>query len=167
MMLNAEDNGNRKFLLVEMEDYFDTVIVPRVKKLSYSLSWSNGRPEKIDGRGIFCKYYDLEQYETVLRRTIYKESHPFSVLSGETIYQQYVFLKDLKMLESMLIDRKSNKIHIDLSKLYPNIDHAETLSNLIGKPIRKIKTKAVELEGGKRIEFEDIDFNVVKPLIWW
>ena len=71
------------------------------------------------------------------------------------------------MLQSMMIDKKNNKIRIDFSKLYPNIDLAETLSNLLGKPIRKIEKYAVELEGGKRIEFEDINFRMVKPFIWW
>jgi adenine-specific DNA-methyltransferase len=167
MMLNAEDGGNRKFLLVEMAEYFYTVLVPRLKKLCYALSWNNGRPCKLDGLGIFCKYYDLEQYEMALRRSIYKESHPFSVLSDKTIYQQYIFLKDLKMLNSMVVDKKNNKIRIDFTKIYPNIDLAETLSNLLGKPIKKIEKNAVELEGSKRIEFEDIDFSMVKPLIWW
>jgi hypothetical protein len=167
MMLNAEDGGNRKFLLVEMAENFYTVLVPRLKKLCYALSWNNGRPCKLDGLGIFCKYYDLEQYEMALRRSIYKESHPFSVLSDKTIYQQYIFLKDLKMLNSMVVDKKNNKIRIDFTKIYPNIDLAETLSNLLGKPIKKIEKNAVELEGSKRIEFEDIDFSMVKPLIWW
>jgi hypothetical protein len=71
------------------------------------------------------------------------------------------------MLNSMVVDKKNNKIRIDFTKIYPNIDLAETLSNLLGKPIKKIEKNAVELEGSKRIEFEDIDFSMVKPLIWW
>ena len=37
--LNKEDGGNRKFILVEMADYFDTIILPRIKKLAYSIDW--------------------------------------------------------------------------------------------------------------------------------
>jgi len=32
IQLNKEDGGNRKFILVEMADYFDTIILPRIKK---------------------------------------------------------------------------------------------------------------------------------------
>jgi adenine-specific DNA-methyltransferase len=31
MNLNREDGGRRKFILVEMGDYFDTVLLPRIK----------------------------------------------------------------------------------------------------------------------------------------
>ena len=58
--LNKEDGGKRKFILIEMEDYFYTIIIPRIKKLSYSLNWKNGKPKTIDGIGIFFKYCELE-----------------------------------------------------------------------------------------------------------
>lgn len=87
MQLNKEDGGNRKFILVEMADYFDTIILPRIKKLAYSLDWKNGKPvidknnkksqeleidldeqENINTNngGIFVKYQTLEQYEDSL-----------------------------------------------------------------------------------------------------
>ncbi|MGC8483909.1 MAG: site-specific DNA-methyltransferase, partial [Thermodesulfobium sp.] len=34
MKLNKEDGGKRKFILIEMADYFDTVIIPRIKKVA-------------------------------------------------------------------------------------------------------------------------------------
>ena len=34
--LNREDGGRRKYILVEMGEYFDTVLVPRIKKVVYS-----------------------------------------------------------------------------------------------------------------------------------
>ncbi|MHB8279672.1 MAG: hypothetical protein ACYDIA_18750 [Candidatus Humimicrobiaceae bacterium] len=46
---------------------------------------------------------------------------------------QNVFMKDEKMLSALEIDYKDNKVRVDLTKLYPDIDIAETLSNLIGK----------------------------------
>jgi len=47
-------------------------------------------------------------------------------------------MKDEKMLRALKIDYKNNKVKVDLSKLYENIDIAETLSNLTGKWIKKI-----------------------------
>ncbi|MBC8218057.1 MAG: site-specific DNA-methyltransferase, partial [Planctomycetes bacterium] len=34
--LNREDGGNRKFILVEMGEYFDTVLLPRIKKVTFT-----------------------------------------------------------------------------------------------------------------------------------
>ena len=36
--LNREDGGRRKFILVEMGDHFDTVLMPRLKKVAFSPS---------------------------------------------------------------------------------------------------------------------------------
>lgn len=39
MKLNKEDGGKRKFILVEMASYFETIIIPRLKKVAYSFNW--------------------------------------------------------------------------------------------------------------------------------
>ena len=43
--LNREDGGQRKFILVEMGEYFDTVLLPRIKKVTFAPEWKNGRAE--------------------------------------------------------------------------------------------------------------------------
>ena len=42
--LNREDGAARKFILVEMADYFDTVLVPRTKKAIFTPDWRAGKP---------------------------------------------------------------------------------------------------------------------------
>lgn len=165
--LNSKDGGSRKFIMVEMGKHFDNVVVPRVKKISYSLSWKNGEAQKADGIGIFCKYYDLEQYETALKKTVYRESHPFVAFNDKTIYQQYVFLKDQKLLDAVKMDYEKNKVLVDLKTIYPNVDIAETLSNLTGKSIKKIEKNLVEYAAGERTEFNKLGFRLIRPLIWW
>ncbi|MFQ6071240.1 MAG: DNA methyltransferase, partial [Methanosarcinales archaeon] len=163
----------RKWIGVEMGEHFYSVVLPRMKKvLAYDKSGISKEKDVKENynknkAGGFFKYYDLEQYEQTLRRAVYKESHPFTDFNDKSIYQQYVFMKDLKLLDAMKLDYENNKIKIDFSKIYPNIDLAETLSNLTGKAIKKIEKNAVVLEGGKKIEFDNIDFNLIKPLIWW
>ena len=44
--LNREDGGERKFILVEMGEYFDTVLLPRIRKVTYSSEWKDGRPKR-------------------------------------------------------------------------------------------------------------------------
>jgi len=51
--------------------------------------------------------------------------------------------------------------------LYENIDIAETLSNLTGKWIKKINPDNVEFADGSIVNTKEIDYKLIKPLIWW
>ena len=65
--LNREDGGNRKYILVEMGDYFDTVLKPRIAKVVYSDSWKDGKPTARHAGISHCfKYIRLESYEDTL-----------------------------------------------------------------------------------------------------
>ena len=65
--LNREDNGKRKYLLVEMGEYFDTVLVPRLKKVVYSTDWKDGKPQSHNtGISHAFKIVRLEGYEDTL-----------------------------------------------------------------------------------------------------
>ena len=57
--LNREDGGRRKYILVEMGDHFNTVILPRVKKVVFSNNWKDGQARPGEGISHFAKYYDL------------------------------------------------------------------------------------------------------------
>ncbi len=178
MNLNSQDKGNRKFIIVDMSENFDEIIVPRAKKIAFSFNWRDGKPKEISGIGIFFKYYELEQYEGTLAGCKYEDSDLFSV-PNRSPYQEYVFLKDEKLLDAMEIDYKNKKVNVDLSKLYDNIDIAETLSNLTGKWIKQVKpalpsgrsqkekVKSVLFEDGSEIDLENLDYKLIKPLIWW
>lgn len=166
MKLNKEDGGNRKFILTEISNYFDSIIVSRIKKTAYSFDWKDGKPKDSNGIGGFFKYYELEQYEESLDKCKYGDCELLDV-SSENPYQDYVFLKDDKMLDAIEIDIKNKAVKVDLDKLYPDIDIAETLSNITGKWIRKIKADSVEFADGSVINTKDLDYRVIKPLIWW
>jgi len=116
--------------------------------------------------GGFFKYYELEQYEDALRKVRYEDSDLFDNPYQDP-YSQYVFMRDLKMLEALEIDYKNNKVNVDLSKLYEHLDIPETLSNLRGKWIKKITPTFVEFEGGETIDTGNFDYKLIKPLIWW
>ncbi|MGY4687827.1 DNA methyltransferase [Petrotoga sp. DB-2] len=162
----------RKWLGVEMGEHFYSVVLPRMKKvLAYDksgISKEKDVKEKYNqnNAGGFFKYYELEQYEDTLRRVKYEDSTLFDN-PYEDPYNQYVFMKDLKMLQALEIDYENNKVKVDLSKLYKNIDIAETLSNLTGKWIKKIHSDYVEFEDGEKINLKDLDYKLIKPLIWW
>lgn len=65
--LNREDNGKRKYILVEMGDYFETVLKPRIQKVLFSAKWKNGKPTTRDTGISHCfKTLRLESYEDTL-----------------------------------------------------------------------------------------------------
>ena len=173
--LNREDGGRRKYILVEMADYFYTVLLLRVKKVVFSDKWKDGRAQP-DGNGMshFVKYYELEQFEDVLRRTRYADDDLFTPPANEAPCQ-YLFLRNLKMLEALEVNLEQGTVQVDLSRLYRNIDLPETLSNLTGKWIRRIYPDpndrrvpvAVEFADGERVELRSLDWRRIKPLIWW
>ncbi|MGB9911141.1 MAG: DNA methyltransferase [Microgenomates group bacterium] len=176
---------NRKWIGIEMADYFNEFwfdekekklgLLGRMKivlagdqkfiainklrgfHLSKDINWQGGG---------FFKYYELEQYEDILRKAKYEDSTLFEI-PGESPYSQYIFLKDKKLLDALEIDYKNNKVKVDLSKIYSDIDIAETLSNLRGKWIKKITADEVEFEDGEKINLKDLDYKLIKPLIWW
>ena len=156
----------RKWIGIECGDYIDTKILKRMKSivfgdmrpfLSKHLNWQGGG---------FFKYYELEQYEDTLTKVKYEDSDLFDNPYQDP-YSQYVFMRDPKMLEALEIDYKNNKVKVDLSKLYKNIDIPETLSNLYGKWIKRITPDYVEFEDGEKINIKDLDYKLIKPLIWW
>jgi hypothetical protein len=89
------------------------------------------------------------------------------IIVDKSPYEQYVFMKDEKMLRALEIDYENKKVNVDLSKLYKNIDIAETLSNLTGKWIKKITQNQVEFADGSIVNTRDLDYRLIKPLIWW
>jgi adenine-specific DNA-methyltransferase len=166
MKLNKEDGGNRKFILVEMADYFETIILPRIKKVAYSFNWKDGRPQDTDGLGVFFKYYELEQFEDTLAKVVYEDSNP-PAITGKIMYEQYIFMRDKRMSDALELDYEKGHVRVDLSKLYDNIDIAETLSNLLGKWIKRITKDSVEFEDGTLVSLAKLDYKLIKPLIWW
>ena len=168
MNLNR-DGGHRKYILVEMGEHFNTVILPRIKKVAFHSKWKDAKPVFEKGEGglsQFVKYYELEQYEEVLRRARYADADLFDNPYGDP-YHQYVFLRDLKNLDVLEVDSGKNAVHFHPERLYPDIDLAETLSNLRGKWIKRITREYVEFQDGEQVSLTDPDWRLLKPLVWW
>ena len=156
----------RKWINIELGEQFNTIVLPRMKKvLAYDKSGISKEVKEYQGGGFF-KYYELEQYEEALANCKYGDSDLFNSPS-KTPYQEYVFMKDEKMLKAVEINYEKDKVKVDLAKIYSNIDIAETLSNLTGKWIKKISDDEVEFEDGTKIKTKDLDYKLIKPLIWW
>ena len=64
--LNRGDGGHRRYLLVEVGHHFDTVLIPRMKKIVYSPDWKGGKPASRKGVSQLFKYVRLESYEDAM-----------------------------------------------------------------------------------------------------
>jgi len=64
---NRTSGNSKKYILIEMGEYFETVTKPRMKKVVYSPNWKDGKPQQRD-RGVsqIIKYIRLESYEDSL-----------------------------------------------------------------------------------------------------
>jgi adenine-specific DNA-methyltransferase len=101
--MNRADAGERKFILVETESYFDTVLVPRIKKISYSAEWSGGRPiSKGDGYSLFARCLRLETYEDALNNLNMRRSADQQSLLDLSAAQGVDNLKEQYLLSYML-----------------------------------------------------------------
>ncbi|HJX51052.1 MAG TPA: site-specific DNA-methyltransferase, partial [Candidatus Nanoarchaeia archaeon] len=72
--LNREEGDKRKYILIEMGEYFDTVLVPRIKKVIYSKDWKDGKPVSREGISHMFKYIKLESYEDTLMNLLLKRT---------------------------------------------------------------------------------------------
>lgn len=163
----------RKWIGIEMGEHFDDFYINKDEtkmgikgrmKLVLSgaiLSISKELEESnlLKKGGIF-KYYELEQYEQILRSTKYKDTPSDYLDSKKSDEIKDCFLFDEKL--SQVIIPENDSFRVDLSKLYPNIDLKETIHNLNGKRPKEITdTKVI---------FEDKEYElleILKPLLVW
>ena len=147
--LNREDGGNRKFILMEVNDYFDTVLLPRIKKIVYAPKWKDGYPmevataEEIKNAPPIIKYHRLESYEDSLDNIQFKEDKaqlkyddyiPKYVLQWESRHCA-VLLATEELKQPFNYELRLNGGASDNTKA-KRVDLAETFNYLIGMHVR-------------------------------
>lgn len=106
--VNRLDGGKRRCLLVEMGDYFDSVLVPRLKKVSYSAEWQDGKPKRLatpeeaDRSPRMMKIVRLESYEDTLNNLDIRISDTQKSLLNEPAGQGEGKLREQYLLKYML-----------------------------------------------------------------
>ena len=91
MQINRDEGGNRKYILCEMGNYFDSVTRKRVAKVIYSTEWDAGKPVSRDGMSQCFKYIRLEQYEDTLNNLVVKETPElFNAIEDENFKESYM-----------------------------------------------------------------------------
>lgn len=143
--MNGE--SKRRYILVEMGTYFDTVTHPRMKKVVYSADWKNGKPTSRDtGVSHIMKYFSLESYEDALSNVqLSEENQQLYSLFGEDYLIHYMLdiesrgsLLDLEQFKApfsyqMKITERNE------TKKRP-VDLVETFNYLIGLSVARQST---------------------------
>lgn len=88
LQMNATSDTNTRFLVVEVNKYFEAVTLPRIKKVSASLDWDAGAAQKITGPGAFVRVQSLEQYDDTLESL---DAGINEGESGELLFQDPAF----------------------------------------------------------------------------
>ncbi|GIW90224.1 MAG: hypothetical protein KatS3mg109_0656 [Pirellulaceae bacterium] len=167
--LNREDGGRRKFILVEMGDYFDTVLVPRIKKVIFTPEWKDGKPKRMPTPGRrskrsprILKILRLESYEDTLNNLELKrtEAQTDAARSSILAFREDYTLRYMLDVESrgsaslLNIDRFEDPFNYTLDiatgtagETKPTVvDLVETFNYLIG-----LRVKTIDHIGGVRV----------------
>lgn len=148
---NREDEGTRRFLLVEMGNHFDLVLLPRIAKACYSTSWKDGVPAELGAGSHFVKYIRLESYEDALNNLEQKRtSQQASLLEqDDDLREQYVlsYMLDVESRGSQSLlniesfrnpDQYKLRVERNGETQLVNVDLVETFNWLLGLTVKHI-----------------------------
>ena len=178
--LNREDHGNRKYILVEQGEYFDSVLKPRVQKVIFAKEWKDGKPQEDNGMfgGVsqIVKVLKLESYEDTLNNLELRK--PIQDLAdmglSETVQNDYLlhYMLDVESRDSLLNTQHFTKpfdyqLNIATTSVgayeAKTIDLVETFNYLIGLRVSEINDKR---ENGL-VMVQGINTSGEKTLVIW
>ena len=149
--LNREDGGQRKFILVEMGEYFDTVLLPRIKKVTFTPEWKDGKPqrdatpEETERSPRIVKYVCLESYEDALDSIKFepKDGELPSLESSDEYLLKYLLRWETRASETLLNVAKLASpfayrllVHANGEQRERTVDLPETFNYLLGLNVR-------------------------------
>ena len=143
--LNRE-GGNRKYILVEMGTYFNTVTKPRIQKVIYSDNWKNGKPQDKNGISQMVKYQVLESYEDTLNNLFLQQKNELDFngkAKEEYLLQHMLEMESREHLFNLNMFRKPFDYQLKVTEnneLKPTkVDLVETFNYLIGLYVSKVQ----------------------------
>ena len=142
--LNRQDEGNRKYILIEMGYHFDTALMPRIKKAVYAEEWKYAKPVSRESRlSHIIKYQRIESYEDALNNIEFSEiNHEGNLLIDEHRLR-YMLESGTKESQTLLnISELQNpfsyklKIVKDMQPQTQTVDLPETFNYLLGLSVQ-------------------------------
>jgi len=160
MDLNREDGGRRRFILAEMGHYFDTVLLPRIKKVTFTPEWKDGKPVRqataveAERSPRIVKYVRLESYEDALNNIGFDDTAGQGALQFDDYMLTYMLRWETRASETLLNVEKlarpfgyKLRIHGDGGTHERVADVPETFNYLLGL---HVKTRRAYDDGGRR-----------------
>ena len=159
--LNRAEGTHHKFITVEVNRYFDTLIVPRLIKASCSSRWANGKALEMNGPGLFMRTQIIEQYEDTLENLDFK---PTAGDPGELLFDNPAFALRYKLRQTSRVpycgvDRFTTPFGYQLQRANGGgeaqsceVDLVESLTYLLGMDINRLyrESKGVVMLGHNR-----------------
>ncbi len=151
--LNRSDRGNRKYILVEQGEYFDSVTKPRIQKVVYSADWKDGKATAPkSGVSHAFKVVKIEGYEDTLNNLQLTRTQAQQTLLDtlpQSAKEDYLlsYMLDIESRGSLLnVEQFSKpfdcklKVSVDSAGAYEErtIDLVETFNYLIGLRVKHI-----------------------------
>ena len=171
--LNREDGERRKFILVEMAEYFDTVLLPRIAKVMFAPEWKDGKPkrlptpEEVERTPRLVKILRIESYEDALHNlaataesmagteTAREREEAYRELASEETYRLRYWIKlPLREAETCLraLDlrhpfRYMLEVLTDNGPVRKPVDLVETFNYLYGLRVKRYETWVSPADG--------------------
>jgi adenine-specific DNA-methyltransferase len=184
--LNREDAGNRKYILVEMGGYFDTVLKPRIAKVVYSDKWKDGKPvNRTTGVSHCFKYIRLESYEDTLNNLVLEKTSAQQSLLLSSSADGEGGLREEHLLNYMLdVESRGSQSLLNISAFSNpteyrlkvksagsdesqevNVDLLETFNYLIGLTVNHIASPQLVTASFKRDDDPDLPEDIPQRLL--
>lgn len=157
LSLNDKDGGMRKYILVEMGNYFETVLKQRIEKIMYSKEWKSGSPVSTEGYSHMFKYVYLEQYEDTLNNIAF-------IQKDKTMQETLDEFGDYLLRYMLEFETRESATRLNMEKFQTPFDYkiavtdngekrettvdlVETFNYLLGITVEKIRA----LKGNDRV----------------
>ncbi len=132
LKLNKEDGGNRKCILVEMEEYAENITAERVKRVIKGY----GEDKKaIDGTGGNFDFYELG-------KPLFLDNDMLNEEVGLEKIREYVWFSETRKPYEAVNDKEKHLLGIANSSAYYFYYYQDKLTTLDDSFMRNIKTKA-------------------------
>lgn len=146
---NRQNNSKHKYILIEMGDWFEDVLLPRIKKIAFAEKWKDGKPQRGNGMSHFFKYHTLEQYDDTLNNLVLT-SDPQAQSTLEMFGDEYLLQYFLKfetqdsacLFNSDVITNPFNhrlRIRQRNEITAREVDLLETFNYLLGIAVKKMQ----------------------------
>ncbi|MBI4334183.1 MAG: site-specific DNA-methyltransferase [Chloroflexi bacterium] len=155
--LNRDYGTTRKYILVEMGDWFETVLLPRLEKAIFCEKWKEGKPAGGGGVSHMLKYHLLEQYEDTLDNIEVTPNQQAEMTLGDDYLLKYFLDYETRGNSSLLNvenlkDPFSYRLRVNVEEVGESqemaVDIPETFNYLLGLKVKKIKAR--EIASGRK-----------------